>query len=239
MVVHPLISLLSFIVFAAFISLGQTVSSLVGLTLLMFVWLLTRQLPAPKAWLMVKRLRIFFLSLFIMYFWFTPGQLIWPMLDTWSPTYEGLTQGLQRISALIILVLGVESLLRLIDRAGLLTALYYLATPFQYVGVRRERFIIRVLLTLEAAEMQVPQTALRNNKNSDAELKLKQKFRLKNINQYITIISQRLADKFSLAANHSEDIDEVVFEIASLPNWIQWLIPLMIAALFIVLNNLF
>ena len=224
-VMHPLISLISFVVFSAFVSLGQAESSIVGILLLLVVWLVSRQAPKPKAWMMIKRLRIFFFSIFIMYLWFTPGQLIWPPFDTWSPTYDGLAQGAQRIIALIILVLGVETLLRLLDRAELLVALYYLATPLQHVGVNRDRFIVRVLLTLEAVEQKPVQDQV-------------SQFGIKNINSYLGQISQRLADEFNLASGCVEDNREVAFEIKALPNWIQWLIPFMIATLFLSLNGI-
>ncbi|MDH5258174.1 MAG: hypothetical protein OEX07_09195, partial [Gammaproteobacteria bacterium] len=81
---HPLISLICFIIFAAFVSLGQVASSMLGLLFLLVVWVISRQLPAAKAWAMIKRLRIFFVSILIMYLWFTPGQLIWPVLASWS-----------------------------------------------------------------------------------------------------------------------------------------------------------
>jgi len=225
---HPLISLLSFIVFAAFVSLGQTASSAAGFLLLMLVWLVSRQLPELKAWLMIKRLRIFFLSIFIMYFWFTPGQLVWPLLDRWSPTYDGLAQGMERILALIILVLGVESLLRLMSRSELLVGLFYLATPLLRFGINRERFIVRVLLTLEAVNVQ---PSLDSN-NHRFEMR---QFKVRQISQYLAKISEMLAARFSLAENQSLNIEELVVEIKSPPGWIQWLIPL---ALFIIFMNL-
>ncbi len=225
---HPLISLISFMVFAAFVSLGQIASSVIGFFFLVVIWLVTRQLPAPKAWLMIKRLRIFFLSLFVMYLWFTPGQLVFPSLDSWSPTFEGLAQGAQRIMALIILVLGVESLLRLLDRAALLTGLYYLATPFKFFGVKRERFIVRVLLTLEAAEIRT--------KPKKSPLPSSFAFKIKKIDQYLSEIGRRLAERMRLAAEPPAEIEPLTFEIMPLPHWIQWLIPLMIGGTFLLLS---
>jgi len=218
--VHPLIRLLSFMVFAAFVSLGQTASSIIGLSMLVVVWLVSKQFPAPKAWLMIKRLRIFFISIFIMYLWFTPGQLIWPVLEGWSPTYDGLFMGLQRVAALIILVLGVESLLRLTDRLEIIVGLYYLATPFKCLGIDRKRFVIRVLLTLEAAGLPfLPE--------------YNEKFEFKNVGRYLEKVSEHLAEGFGRAVDQKVDMREMEIEIKALPGWIQWLIPFSMAVLFL------
>jgi len=215
-------------VFAAFVSLGQIISSLAGLLLLILVWTVTRQLPAPKVWGMVKRLRIFFISLFIMYLWFTPGQLIWPVLDRWSPTLEGLAQALERIGALVLLVFAVESLLRLLNRSELLTGLYFMATPLQCMGVNRERFIVRVLLTLEAVKSPSFQQT-----DTPGQMPA---FKLRQLNQYTRQVSQQLVDKIIELENQSMNMREVAFAIIPLPHWSQWLIPLLIITLFVGLN---
>jgi len=168
---------------------------------------------------MVRRLRIFFISIFVMYLWFTPGQLIIPAMDTWSPTYDGLFQGGQRVLALIILVLGVESLLRLTSREDLLSGLYYLATPFQWLGVDRQKFIIRVLLTLEMVNQQGP-------------LVKQDKIKLRNFRQYLTRVSDYLADHFNAVNRDSVDAQPMSVEIKALPGWLQWLIPISMVVLF-------
>ena len=227
-------------VFAVFVSLGQASSSIVGLLILLLVWLFSKQSPALKAWMMVKRLRIFFLSIFIMFLWFTPGQLIWPALDEWSPTYDGLIQALQRIFALILLVLGVETLLRLTDRPSLLVGLYYLATPFKWLGINQSRFIIRVLLTLEAASgNSIPRPGKQKLDKENSN----DKFDIRKVGVYLNNVSEQLAEKFNVAANLEIETKEVEFEINPLPSWIQWLIPIIIAALFLItsisLENVF
>ena len=218
--VHPLVRLISFIVFAAFVALGETESSVIGFVFLLLVWLLSAQLPSTKAWLMIKRLKIFFISILIMYLWFTPGQLLWPPLDHWSPTYEGLYQGLQRIVALILMVLGVEALLRLTNRSDLLVGLYYLATPFQWLGVRREQFIIRVLLTMEAVQpKEKPQANYY--------------FSWRKFPEYLDRVAQGLADRFNQVSEQELKFHPVEIEIKSPPGWLQWLIPISMTLLFL------
>lgn len=225
-VVHPLIRLLSFIIFAAFVSLGQTMSSILGMVILVVVYALSCQLPAPVAWRMIKRLRIFFVSIFIMYLWFTPGELLFPGFVSWSPTFEGLWYGIQRILALVIMVLGVECLLRLTDRTALLCGLYYIAYPFKWLGVDRNRFIIRILLTLEA----VDSTGMPGEKMA---------FKLKHAKKYFSAVSIQMVNKFQLAAANSDgrqptDFQPIDFELEKLPHWLQWLIPITISVIFLI-----
>lgn len=202
---------------------------MLGLLFLLVVWVISRQLPAAKAWAMIKRLRIFFVSILIMYLWFTPGQLIWPVLASWSPTFEGLMQGAQRISALVILVLGVESLLRLVDRSSLLVGLYYFASCFRWIGFDRERLIIRVLLTLEFAESTL---FVDNDDVEKNQVKTKGQFKFNNIAPYLDSISERLAKSFSVAAHKNIDVSEIEIDVDGLPGWLQWLIPISMVVLF-------
>ena len=121
---HPHIRLVSFLIFAAFAAVG-------------------------KPWPLLRRMRWLFLSLLILYLWFTPGQ---PLLPTFSstPTLEGIEEGLQRIVALVLLALAASLLLQTTPRAPLLAALYRLLAALGWIGIKTERLPVRIALTLEA-----------------------------------------------------------------------------------------
>lgn len=223
---HPLIRLLSFLIFAAFVSTGDGASIILGFFLLLGVYFYTRQSPGRNAWQMIKRMRYFYISIGVMFLWFTPGELIFPFVADWSPTFEGLFIAAQRIIALAILVLGVECLLRLTSRSSLIVGLYYFSWPFTFLGVDRERFIIRVLLTMDYADS--------NNFNIDSEQKPTKKF-----TSYIDLMSSCLADKINHASHSSVAISKpITVNLQTLPSWQQWLLPVALVSAFMLVSRL-
>jgi energy-coupling factor transporter transmembrane protein EcfT len=98
---------------------------------------------------LVKRLRWFFLSILILFIWFTPGS---PAIHTDGSTPimgTGLMMGLQRILALIIVVGYSGLLLRLSSRAEIITGIYTLLTPLKKLGVDSGKLAVRLGLVLE------------------------------------------------------------------------------------------
>jgi hypothetical protein len=91
-------------------------------------------------------MRWLFLSLLVIYFWFTPGQ---PLLFSSGPTQEGIETGLLRISSLIMLVMAVSLLLQTTAREQLIAAIRWLAMPLQWAGIGTDRLAVRTVLTLE------------------------------------------------------------------------------------------
>lgn len=101
------------------------------------------------SWTMLKRMRWLFLSIFIVYLWFTPGHEILPVFQTISPTYEGLKLGLFRVYSLFLIVIGVNLLVRSIPRQDLICAILWLLKPFRIIGLPYERLAIRIALTFD------------------------------------------------------------------------------------------
>jgi energy-coupling factor transporter transmembrane protein EcfT len=149
-IVHPVIRIAAFLVVAAFLARGELSVMLVvaaGLVLALI------RLPAaswrtPLA--LFRRLRWLLISLLVVYGWFTPGVALWPALGVAAPTQEGLSEGLLRGGALLLIALAAQLLMLATPRPQLLAALYWLARPLRSIGVSRERLAIRLALTLEA-----------------------------------------------------------------------------------------
>ncbi len=217
---HPLISLVCFLIFAAFVSLGNIVVSLLGLLLLAGTWWYSKTLPTPRAWRMLRRMKLFFISIVLLYSWFTPGQLILPGLENWSPSLEGLLLGAERIVALIILVIAVDSFLNLMSRQQILTALYYFFYPLHFIGFNRERFMLRTLLTLEAATNN---TSFSLPEITNAP---------KDVSAYLDRMSLLVRDLIAAPVNKTEE-QIIVVELDSPPVWYFWLIPLVLLMLFV------
>ncbi|MFT4174582.1 MAG: CbiQ family ECF transporter T component [Rhodocyclaceae bacterium] len=103
-------------------------------------------------WRLVKRVRFIALALAVLFLWQTPGTLVWPALGAWSPTYDGVWLGLDRILRLVAVVDVVVLLMRLLDTEQWVAGLYALGRPVRWLGVSPERFAVRLNLVLQAAD---------------------------------------------------------------------------------------
>ncbi|MEQ6342121.1 MAG: hypothetical protein M3A44_10830 [Gammaproteobacteria bacterium] len=152
MAIHPVIRVVSFIVMAGFLSLGDLNPLLMAATVLVILYGMAGGVHLKPAMLMLRRMRWLFLSLVIIYFWFTPGEpplLLSPALSVWLPTLEGMEEGAIRIVSLIALVLAVNLLLQTTSREQLLSAIHWLARPLRLLGVSHDRLAVRMALVLE------------------------------------------------------------------------------------------
>lgn len=214
---HPLVRIAGLLVFIAGMALAQPLVLMGGTFGLLLAYAMAG-FPAPGGLLsMVVRLRWLLVAILLVYGWWTPGELVWPALGALSPTLQGLGYGLVRIVALVCIVSAVHFLLQVTERGQLVSALMLLSAPF--LGpLARERFAVRVLLTLEAV---VPVQAI----VSDAlQQKSRQPGALSRLifhanAVYSSVLSQ--ADKSASAV-----IDVAVPES---PPVVQWLVPLLLA----------
>jgi energy-coupling factor transporter transmembrane protein EcfT len=106
-----------------------------------------------------RRLRWFFVSIILLYGWFTPGRELLPAAGSLSPTLEGLLLGLGRALILAIIVGAVVWLLARSSREELVGAILWLTAPLARLGFPRERFAVRLVLTLEVVPRLHPLVA--------------------------------------------------------------------------------
>jgi len=149
--IHPAIRIICFVVLTASLSLGHALNIAIAAAILgFFYWHLHAQ-AWPATWRLLRRMRWFFLSIAIIYLWLTPGQPLFPepsQFAAWMPTAEGLTQGVLRVAALILMVAAASLLLQSTPRDQILAAIRWLLTPLGILGFPHERFAVRVTLTL-------------------------------------------------------------------------------------------
>lgn len=108
---------------------------------------------------LLRRTRWIAFSLLLIYAWATPGRAL---INDWgglSPTYEGLLDGAMQLGRLLCALAGLAVLLVSLPQALLISGLYTLAYPLRLFGLSRERFAVRLALTLEYAEMTMHDTA--------------------------------------------------------------------------------
>ena len=177
---------------------------------------------------MLWRMRWFFLSIFIIYFWMTPGEpIVGSLGDAWLPTWEGVVGGLQRVVVLVMLVLGVQLLILTTKRDQLISAIYWLSFPLGLMGISRERLAVRIFLVLESvAEVQV--------------LAGEARARYSVQSSKVVGLAKSVADLISNVVFRAHDRRLVTVDLSlddAPPSW-QWSIPLVLFVSMVLINLL-
>ncbi len=217
--VHPVIRIAVFLIAAAFLARGKLSVILIvaaGLALLL-IRLPEANWRTPLG--LFRRLRWLLISLLVVYGWFTPGSVLWPVLGAASPTREGLIEGMLRGGSLLLIAMAAQLLMLVTARPQLLAALYWLARPLRIIGVSRERLALRLTLTLEA----VPQLA------GAMTPTLYQGLQGNAATRFGQIAARAFQGALDQAARQPGS--SVAIVTAQRPPWYQWLYPLALAAL--------
>jgi hypothetical protein len=146
---HPVIRIVTFIIFSLCVVFGNVQHLLLGLSLLAGGYILWQPHLFKKNWQMLRRMRWLFLSILIIYLWFTPGQPLLPGAGSLSPSMEGLRFGFYRICSLVFIVLAVNLLIKSITRDELIAGILWLLHPLRLLGLPDERFAVRIALTFD------------------------------------------------------------------------------------------
>jgi len=149
---HPVILVASFLVFVAMLAFPVPSTLFVSSLLLILLYLRDGGAHVRPGLVMLRRMRWFLLSILVVFCWLTPGTPVmqWPALSVWLPTNEGLSSGLLRVVALVLVITSVNLLLQSLSRQELLTAIYFLARPLRLVGVKAELVALRMMLVFDA-----------------------------------------------------------------------------------------
>ena len=172
------------------------------------------------------RLRWLFLSLAILFFWFTPGEPLFTLTlaQTIVPTWEGVKLGTQRVIALVLMVTGAHLLLQCTSRSQLLQAIYVLSWPLLCVPGLRERFAVRLALTMEhVTRVQDLVLEARSEATSGG---------IRRQERWGRLVREVLQRTLSLADDVGAPI-LIVSDDVRPPMW-QWIMLLAVAALLIV-----
>lgn len=117
------------------------------------------KLSAGRFVILLRRTRWIMLSLLLIYGYATPGTALWMQGGVFSPTNEGLLDGLLQLCRLVFALAGLSIVLGTLSRQQLVGGLYVLAWPLRYIGLSRERIAVRLALTLHYAESAMLDTA--------------------------------------------------------------------------------
>jgi hypothetical protein len=105
-----------------------------------------------RFFVMMRRMRWLFLSIFLIYAYTTPGQYLLGFPLEVAPTYEGLHAGLLQVGRIALVIAGVAVLMATSTREVLMVGIYSIIKPLGLIGVSPERFTARLYLTLQYIE---------------------------------------------------------------------------------------
>ncbi|KAB7627858.1 hypothetical protein [Alkalilimnicola sp. S0819] len=148
--IHPVIRIALLGTAAAGLAAADWPALALGAALLITLYAGRRFAGLGQAMAMARRLRIFYLTIALVYLWFTPGEPLWAALGPVSPSRAGLWLALERVGALLLLVAAVQLLLQSTTRGALLAAIRWWARPLVVFGLEPQRLALRLVLVLDS-----------------------------------------------------------------------------------------
>ncbi len=221
---HPAIRILCFLITAGS-GYGLKLFGQGGMTLfLLAIYLFINDLKLLPVLRMVYFMRWLFLSLLVLFGWFTPGVWLWPSLAAWSPTTTGVSLGLVRLLFLLNLLLMVGVLVQLTRREQIVHGLLFWLTPLRLVGLPPQRIAVRIGLVLDSME------TLRSAAREALQRKEAGPWQLR--------ISTLVAELVTKVEARAQEAGAAMIELpdSTLPAWYQWLYPLLLVVLSLFLH---
>lgn len=225
---HPVIRIISFLVLAAYLATAEVADMMLAAVALALLYLLLDPGYFRSAWRMIRRMRWFFLSILIIYFWFTPGQPalgFLPLPSAWLPSEQGLRAGSLRIATLLLIILAVNLLLRTTPQKQLIAAIHWLSRPLAWLGICPDRLAVRMVLVMEslATVQSLVRQGLQGLQRSDR--------RLRQLGHFASDVFLQVTEAADRSPCHTITLQRCVA-----PPLYQWLYPVALGALFSLLN---
>jgi len=153
---HPAVQIIIWIMLALLV---QRLQGIVLLATCVVLVALALGVCAEQMLSLIRRTRWIMVVLLFIYAYTTPGVGVLSQFDSLSPTWEGLSDGATQLGRLLSVLAGLAILLAMLPQSRLISGLYVLMYPLQWFGLSRERFAVRLALTLENAESAMRDTA--------------------------------------------------------------------------------
>lgn len=234
---HPVIRIVTFLVFTLFVAFGGYPQLLFSCVVLVLFYLRVQSIASlwSSSWQMLRRMRWLFLSMLVIYFWFTPGQMVLTAMADFSPTWQGIKMAGYRIGSLVVIVVAVNIVIKSTARELITGGLLWLLTPFRYVGLPHERLAVRIMLTFNMiSEIQYEYDLLKRSKDeekaSSAELQTSHSgflLRLDRLGELGAVLFTNVVDKAQYADGQTIELPE-----ETSPPLHQWAWPVLLAAGF-------
>ena len=218
---HPIIQFSCFFLLIIGLTLAQWSFFIITLVLLSILYWRYGELAQLRRAL--RRLRWLLLSLVILYLWFSRPDV------HWIPDWEGVVLALERVGALVMIVIAANLLLQVNSTAQLVATLQWYLHPLRRLGLPTERLAVRLVLvldTLQAVEqLYAPAEAPPELEKRGSPLGF--------VCTKIQFISQRFTTLFQQVLIHAEQVPLQVLTIPTIhaPPWWQWGYPLSLGVL--------
>lgn len=216
----PAIRIVCLVVFGLLVSLGGAPALLPGILIVLIGYAGPRLHLLRSGLPLLRRLRFLFLSLALVYLWFTPGVPLLPELGDWSPSVAGMWQAAVRISVLVSIVFMVHLLLQTTTKEQLISGILWLAAPLQKLGFATTRLAVRISLTVHMMESILARGPGGKVQGQDKPL---------------DYLAQRIALRYQEALAYADNqlpLDLEIQPVAAPPLW-QWCYPLLLTALML------
>ncbi len=160
---------------------------------------------------MLYRMKWFFISIFILYWFFLPTEIFQGLADG---SIKKLIPIAYRISILATIIFSVNLLIKTTNKEEIISAVYLLIKPLTLLGINIKSFLIRAYLTLDLVE----------SLNQD----------LKNRK----VKSQKIMPLISTWLENSmqTEIENISIEKLAYPILLQWLIPVLLIFCYIAIS---
>jgi energy-coupling factor transporter transmembrane protein EcfT len=149
--INIITQLLAFFIFAIALNMLNSKALFITAALLFLALVMLKN---RQFYRLTKRLRWFYLAMFLIFAFNTPGEHVvaWPF--SISPTYEGLQAGLTQLLRITMMLATLSLVLVSNTKQQLISGFYFLFSPLKCVGLDVERFAARLWLTLHYVEVQ-------------------------------------------------------------------------------------
>lgn len=237
---HAVIKIVCFLVFGTAMAMGARPVLMAGFILvtLLYLFELARGVPAHlhNALKMLKRLRWLFLSILVVYLFFTPGVLLLPDV-LWGPTQEGLLQGLFRVAVLVLIVAAVNVLIGSTGQTEFLSAVSWCLQPLSWLGLSHERLAVRISLTLAA--VGVLRAACQHEAcDETSEVVVAKSAESPPSESGLMVIAKTAHHLFARVIDDAAQVSlqAITLPEQSRPPLLQWSIPVLLAILLLAVN---
>lgn len=238
---HPVIRIVTFLVFTLFVAFGGYPQLVFSLAVLVMFYLLVQSVPSlwSSSWQMLRRMRWLFLSMLIIYLWFTPGRFILPFVGDYSPTWQGLLIAGYRIGSLVVIVVAVNIIIKSTPKELITGALLWLLTPLRVVGLPHERLAVRIVLTFNMiSEIQYEYDLLKRAKGRNESGEESEQSDSNGFLHRLDKLAQTGAMLFTNVVEKAQQGGEQGIEMPreSAPPTVQWGWPILLAGGFLAIK---
>ena len=146
---HPVIRVICFLILSGFVVFGGVYELLLGILVVTSVVLVKRFQSLEISLRIIKRMKLFFISILVLYLWFTPGVPVMDVSIPGVPTIEGIKTGMLRVMSLVLIIFAVNYFVTTIARTRLVEAIIWILHPVKWVGIDNKTIAVRIALLLE------------------------------------------------------------------------------------------